>query len=181
MMLDGVVTVSPHLSVSVPMSNYETVSYAAAGRGLKMLIMGAALGKYFTSGVPDLYVHGRYELRLTERYETLFPETAEFPQNKSFMEALIGYYVLDELEINAVASLQLAHGGFELSNYGMESEPAQIFSYPLLAESFLHVGGDVSYQALEQLRVSAFVRFFTWGENTRNADVFGLRLSWDAM
>lgn len=103
MVLDDVVTISPHLSVSIPMSNYETVGYASAGRGLKMLIFGAALGKYFTAGVPDLYIHGRYEFRLTERYETVFPETAEYPQNKSFMDMLLGYYVLDTLEINAAA------------------------------------------------------------------------------
>jgi hypothetical protein len=181
MVLDDVVTISPHVSVSIPMSNYETVGYAAAGRGLKMLIFGAALGKYFTSGVPDLYIHGRYEFRLTESFETAFPETARYPQNKSFMDALLGYYILDELEINAAASLQLAHGGFEFANYDDEPLPAQEFHDPLLAESFLHVGGGVSYQALETLRVSAFVRFFMWGENTRNSDIYGLGLSWDAM
>lgn len=59
--------------------------------------------------------------------------------------------------------------------------PAQEFHDPLLAESYLHIGGGVSYQALETLRVSAFIRFFMWGENTRNSDVYGLSLSWDAM
>ena len=181
MVLDSVVTISPHLAVSIPMSNYETQGYAAAGRGLKMLIFGAALGKYFTSGVPNLYVHGRYEFRLTESYETLFPETAEFGQNKSFMDALLGYYIIDKLEVNAAASMQLAHGGFEFEDYGEASFPVQSFHDALLAESFLHVGGGVSYQALEKLRVSAFVRFFMWGENTRNSDVYGLSLSWDAM
>jgi hypothetical protein len=181
MVLDDVVTISPHLSVSIPMTNYETVGYAAAGRGLKMLILGAALGKYFTSGVPDLYLHGRYEFRLTESYETEFPETAEYGQNKSFMDALLGYYVLDELEINLGAHLQLAHGGFEFADYDDEPEAAQDFHDPLLAESFLHVGGGLSYQALETLRVSAFARFFLWGENTRNSDIYGLGLSWDVM
>jgi hypothetical protein len=182
MVLDDVVTISPHVAVSVPMTNYETVGYAAAGRGLKMLIFGAALGKYFTSGVPNLYIHGRYEFRLTESYEVEgYPALAEFPQNKSFMDALIGYYILDTLEVNAAASLQLAHGGFEFANYAMEPLEAQYYHDPLLAESFLHVGGGLSYQALEKLRVSAFVRFFMWGENTRNSDIYGLSLSWDAM
>jgi hypothetical protein len=181
MVLDDVVTISPHVSVSIPMTNYETVGYAAAGRGLKMLIFGAALGKYFTSGVPDLYVHGRYEFRLTESFETAFPETAEYPQNKSFMDALLGYYILDNLEVNAAASLQLAHGGFDFADYDEEPLAAQEFHDALLAESFLHVGGGLSYQAMEQLRISAFVRFFMWGENTRNSDIYGLGMSWDAM
>jgi hypothetical protein len=181
MVLDDVVTVSPHVSVSIPMTNYETVGYAAAGRGLKMLIFGAAVGKYFTSGVPDLYVHGRYEFRLTESYETVFPETAEYPQNKSFMDALVGYFILDNLEVNAAANLQLAHGGFDFADYDDEPLAAQEFHDPLLAESFLHVGGGVSYQPAERFRVSAFVRFFMWGENTRNSDIYGMGLSWDAM
>jgi hypothetical protein len=181
MVLDDVVTFSPHLSVSIPMANYETVGYAAAGRGLKMLIFGGAIGKYFTSGVPDLYLHGRYEFRWTEGYETSFPETAEYGQNKSAMEALIGYYVLDTLELNVAANLQLAHGGFEFPNWDMEPLVAQKFHDALLAEEFLHVGGGVSYQPIEKLRVSAFARFFMWGENTRNSDIFGLGLSWDAM
>lgn len=181
MVLDDVVTLAPHISVSVPMSNYATTGYASAGRGLKMLIFGLALGKYFTSGVPNLYLHGRYEFRWTERYETLFPETAEYPQNKSFTEALIGYYILDKLEVNLAGSLQIPHGGLEFVNYGMEPVVAQRFHDSLLAEGFLHLGGGVSYQAMEKLRVSAFVRFFIQGQNTRNSDVYGLGLSWDAM
>lgn len=181
MVLDDVVTLSPHVSVSVPMSNYETVGYASAGRGLKMLVFGAALGKYFTSGVPDLYIHGRYEFRWVERYETSFPETSEYSQNRSFMDVLLGYYILDELEVNLAASMQHAHGGFEFANYGEEPEAAQFFHDPLLAEGFLHAGGGVSYQVLEKLRVSAFVRFFIRGENTRNSDVYGVGVSWDAM
>lgn len=201
MVVDDVVTFSPHVSVSIPMSNYETVGYAAAGRGLKMLIFGGAIGKFFTSGVPNLYLHGRYEFRWTEGYETSFPETAEVPQNKSFMDALVGYYILDTLEVNLAGSLQLAHGGFTFDEWLNEDppnnlmgdardeyirraqlqKPLQYFHDALLAEQFLHVGAGVSYQVMEQVRLSAFARFFVWGENTRNADLYGLGLSWDTM
>lgn len=185
MLLDDVVTLAPHISVSLPMSNYATTGYAGAGRGLKMLIFGLALGKYFTSGVPNLYLHGRYEFRWTERYETSFPETAEVPQNKSFMEALVGYYILEKLEVNLAGSMQIAHGGLEFGpdfqNYITEPLAVQLHHDALLAEGFLHLGGGVSYQAMEKLRISAFVRFFIQGENTRNSDVYGLGLSWDAM
>jgi hypothetical protein len=146
-----------------------------------MLIFGLAMGKYFTSGVPNLYLHGRYEFRWTERYETLYPETAEYPQNKSFAEALVGYFILDKLEVNLGASMQIAHGGLEFVNFGMEPEAGQLFHDSLLAEGFMHLGGGVSYQALDKLRVSAFVRFYVQGNNTRNSDIYGLGVSWDAM
>ena len=183
MVLDDVVTIAPHVSLSLPMTNYATTGYAGAGRGLKMLIFGLALGKYFTEGVPNLYLHGRYEFRWTERYETLFPVTAEYPQNKSYMEALVGYFILDKLEVNLAGSMQISHGGFAFEEFENPDTPeeAKLFHDALLAEGFMHLGGGVSYQALEKLRVSAFVRFFIRGVDTRNSDIYGLGLSWDAM
>lgn len=186
MVVDDVVTFSPHLSVSIPVTDYETVGFAGAGRGLKMLIFGGAVGKFFTSGVPNLYLHGRYEFRWTERYETSFPVTATIPQNKSFMEALVGYYIRDDLEVNVAGSMQLAHGGFRFHDWKditdpeySDQIPLHYFHDALLAEQFLHVGGGVSYSPVERLRVSAFVRFWMWGENTRNLDLYGLGLSWE--
>lgn len=184
MVLDDVVTFSPHISVSIPVADYETVGFASAGRGLKMLIFGGAIGKYFTSGVPNLYLHGRYEFRWTERYETSYQATADVPQNKSFMEALVGYYILDNLEVNLAGSMQLAHGGFNFHDWmsnSTEQIPLQYFHDALLAEQYLHVGGGVSYSPMEWLRVSAFVRFWMWGENTRNLDIYGLGVSWESM
>jgi hypothetical protein len=97
------------------------------------------------------------------------------------MEVLVGYFILDQLEVNLAGSLQIPHGGLDFVDFPMESEPAQRYHDSLLAEGFLHLGGGVSYQAMEKLRVSAFVRFFIQGENTRNSDIYGLGLSWDAM
>jgi hypothetical protein len=184
MLVDGVVAFSPHISVSIPVADYETVGFASAGRGLKMLIFGGAVGKFFTSGVPNLYLHGRYEFRWTEGYETSFPVTETYGQNKSFMEAVVGYYILDNLEANLAGSMQLAHGGFNFhdwENGNLEQAPEQYFHDALLAEEFMHVGGGVSYSPVEWLRVSAFVRFWMWGQNTRNLDIYGLGLSWEAM
>jgi hypothetical protein len=188
MVVDDVVTFSPHVSVSIPVADYETVGFANAGRGLKMLIFGGAIGKYFTSGVPNLYLHGRYEFRWTERYKSGFEQTEKYGQNKSFMDALVGYYILDNLEVNLAGSMQLAHGGFRFHDWLPPSDPGYTAQYPehffhdaLLAEQFLHVGGGVSYSPMEWLRVSAFVRFFMWGENTRNSDLYGLGLSWESM
>lgn len=181
MVVDDVVTFSPHISVSIPVANYETVGFANAGRGLKMLIFGGAVGKFFTSGVPNLYLHGRYEFRWTERYETGFEQTEKYGQNRSFMDALVGYYIRDNLEVNLAGSMQLAHGGFRFHNWDDSTEPERFFHDALLAEQFLHVGGGVSYSPMEWLRISAFVRFFMWGENTRNADLYGLGVSWESM
>lgn len=182
MVLDNtIVAVAPHVAVSVPMTDYETVGYASAGRGLKQLIFGLSVGKYFTSGVPDLYLHGRYEFRWTEGYETPFPQTEEYGQNKSFIQALVGYFILDRLEVNLAADLQLAHGGFEFEDWDMEGPPAQFYHDALLAEQFFLLGGGASYQVLDRLRVSAFARLWLWGEQTRNANAFGLGLGWDFM
>ncbi|GAB4527895.1 MAG: hypothetical protein Tsb0020_45220 [Haliangiales bacterium] len=177
-----IVAIAPHIALSVPLTDYETQGFANGGRGLKQLIFGLSVGKYFTSGVPDLYLHGRYEFRWTEGYETAFPETAEYGQNKSGMQFLIGYFVLNRLEINLAADLQLAHGGFVFEDYvENEPDPGTYFHDALLAEQFFLFGGGASYQVTDRLRLSAFARVWLWGEQTRNASAYGLGASWDVM
>ncbi len=177
-----IVAIAPHIALSVPLTNYETVGYANGGRGLKQLIFGLSVGKFFTSGVPNLYLHSRYEFRWTEGYETAFPETAEYGQNKSGLQFLIGYFALDRLEFNLAADLQLAHGGFVFEDFvNGEPDPGSYYHDALLAEQFFLFGGGASYQVTDKLRLSAFARIWLWGEQTRNANAYGLGASWDVM
>lgn len=185
--LNDLIGISPHLSVSIPMMDYETVGYGAAGRGLKQLIFGAAAAKYFAEGVPGLYLHGHYEFRLVEGYETDFAETAEYGQNRSVLDAFIGYFILENLDINLLGAMQIAHGGFEFEDWddvfpgNVEEAPVVLFHDALLAESFTQLGGSLTFRPIEGLRVGASVRFFVSGQNTRNADYYGLSLGYDLL
>lgn len=185
MVLDGPVAFSPYLGASIPMVDYETVGFAGAGRGLKQLHIGANVGKFFVSGVPNLYLHGSYEFSLVERYETGFPETAEYGQNKSDIKALVGYFITDKIDVNLAADVRVPHGGLHFLTWieDPEGTPDVVEWYhdALLAEGFWLLGGGVSYQATEALRVSAFFRLFVRGHETRDTNMVGLGLGWDVL
>ncbi|ACY17087.1 hypothetical protein [Haliangium ochraceum] len=178
---------SPHIGVSIPMSDYETVGYGAIGRGLKQLILGAAVGKFFVSGVPGLYLHGHYEFHLVESYETEFAQTAEYGQNRSLMDAFVGYYILDNLDVNLLGVMQLAHGGFEFEEWDGDFDgeaanlPTILFHDALLAESFFQAGAGITYRPIEGMRVGLSMRWFVWGKNTRNADYYGVSVGYDIL
>ncbi len=184
MVLEEPLAISPHIGVSIPMTDYETQGFASAGRGLMQLHLGASLGKFFTSGVPGLYLHGSYEFRLVERYETGFSQTEDFSQNRSDIKMQVGYYILDNLEAHLAGDLQLAHGGFQFRDWmtgSNEQLPTQFFHDALIAEEFFHLGGGLSYGITESVSVNAFVRIWLWGQNTRDAHAFGAGASWDIM
>lgn len=183
MVLFEPLAVTPHLGFSMPMTNYETVGYAGAGRGLKQLHLGINAGKYFTSGVPNLYVHGSYEFSLVERYETPFPETAEYGQNKSDVKGLIGYFITDDIEVNLGVDWRKPHGGLNFVDFNNDgvTEVVRDHHDGLLRESFLIAGLGASYQVNERFRVFAVTRFWITGENTRDVNVFGAGLTYDVL
>jgi hypothetical protein len=175
------VAIAPRIAVSVPMTNYETNGWAAAGRGLKTLSLGASVGKFFTSGVPGLFVQGSYGYTFSERYKTNWEETADFNQDKSNINLMAGYFVLDELQVHLAADMQVARDGFEVSRWDDYTRGEQNYHDPLMKEDYLLIGGGASYSLRHDLRVSAMFRMWTWGNNTRNAHVVGMGLGWDVL
>ena len=178
---DDIVAFSPHLGFSLPMTDYETVGYAGAGRGLRSLEFGGSVGKFFLSGVPGLFVHGSYSLNLVERYKTAFEETADFGQNNSRFDLQTGYFILPQLQVHVAGDLRLAHGGFEFANYDDYAEVSRMYHDPLMAEDVLLLGGGASYSILHNLSVNAMFRVWTWGHNTRNAHMVGAGLNWNVL
>lgn len=183
MVLEEPVAISPHLGFSMPMTNYETVGFAGAGRGLKQLHLGASIGSFFVDGpLQNFYLHLSYEFSLVEGYETGFPETEEIGQNRSDLKALIGYFILDNLELNVGADMRIAHGGFRFEDFNPNQlGPREYFHDALLAEEFFLLGGGLSYEVIEGLRLNALFRLWLTGKQTRDANVFGGGLSWDIL
>ncbi len=175
------IAITPHIGVSIPMTDYETMGWAAAGRGLKRVELGASVGKFFTSGVPGLYLHGRYGFRLSERYRTEWEETADFNQNSTLVNFMAGYFLLDDLNIHVAADLELSHGGFEVSQWNDYTRGEQLYHDPLLAEDYLLLGMGASYNIRHDLRVNAMFRIWSWGNNTRNASLLGVGVGWDIL
>ena len=183
--LNSVVTVSPHIGTSIPMTDYETLGYAGAGRGLKQLHFGVAAGRYFTDGpLKNIYIHLLYEFSLVERYKTMFVETEQYGQNRSDLKFITGYFITDDLELNLGMDLRIAHGGLAFHDFQEDDPPPRWIDAmhdPLLKEHFLLLGGGVTYEIMEGFRFNAVFRYWTWGENTRDTHIIGGGFSWDVM
>ena len=78
-LLEDPLALSPHVALSIPVANYETVGNAVAGRHLKALHLGLAAGRVFGEST---YAHALYEFSLVEKYDRTM-ETALFGQNRS--------------------------------------------------------------------------------------------------
>ncbi|MEO8699412.1 MAG: hypothetical protein ABI867_05185 [Kofleriaceae bacterium] len=177
--LDGVVALSPHIGVSIPVADYETVGNTVAGRHLKQLHLGLAIGKVFGMA----YFQAAYEFSLVEKFDET-AETKEIGQNHSDGSLVIGYKLLEgKLDVNLGANFRLAHGGKDLSelNFANMTDPLVLNHDPILKENVVLAGGGIGYDLTEKLSLSLAVRAFVTGRNTQNANVIGLGLRWAAL
>jgi hypothetical protein len=173
---------SPHLAVSIPIADYETVGNTVAGRHLKALHAGLGIGRVIGEAT---YVHLLYEFSLVEKYDRT-PETAKVGQNRSDFTFTIGHKLLDQrLDLHLDANGRLAHGGVNFSEvFGtlMTTAPDDVtFHDPILAEDILLVGGGVGYQLSNALAVSLSARLFVTGRNTQNASIIAAGVTWSPL
>jgi hypothetical protein len=172
------VAFAPHIGVSIPVANYETVGNSVAGRHLKALIMGFGVGRRFTDA---LYAHLLYEFSLVERYDRT-PETHIAGQNRSDGTVTIGYKLLDQkLDIHLDASGRITHGGWKFSEFDILTAQEIMFHDPILAENIFLAGGGVSYQITDAITANLGGRLFVAGHNTQNASVIAAGVSWSPL
>jgi hypothetical protein len=179
-LVDSVVAFTPHLGFSIPVAGYETVGNAGAGRHLKALHLGAAVGKDFAT---TFYAQLSYDFALTEKYDRT-PNTAAYGQNTSTLTFTVGDKLLDgKLDVNLAGSYHLNHDGITFDQFASGALPADVALYhdPVLKESVLLLGGGVGYQVADSVNVALAARLWVTGANTQNASVFGLAISWSPL
>jgi hypothetical protein len=175
--LEEPVALSPHLAVSIPLTDYETVGNTVAGRHLMALHLGLGVGRVIGEAT---YVHLLYEFSLVEKYDRT-PETARHSQNRSDLAFTIGHKLLEQrLDINLGVNLRETHGGISFSQLegGALSGPEAEFHDAILDEDIILVGAGVGYQISNALAATLWGRLFVAGENTQNASVLALGFSW---
>jgi len=177
-LLEDPLALSPHVAVSIPVANYETVGNSVAGRHLKALHLGLSAGHVFGEAT---YVHALYEFSIVEKYDRT-PETAVFGQNRSDFTVTIGHKLLDQrLDLHVDVNGRVTHGGMNFSQFGMLPAPDELYHDPILAESILLVGGGVGFQITNALGINAGARVFVTGANTQNANVYVFGITWTAL
>ena len=178
---EPILALSPHLAVSIPLMDYEVIGFATGGRHLKTLHMGASVGRTFDPIAPNLYFTGSYEFSIAEKYDAT-PATEDIKQKRSDIAFELGYFFLDgKLGVNLAMNWRMQHGGLHFEDFGRLSPELVMNHDPLLDEDFLFLGGGVSYAINDRFTVTAVVRQFIRGSNTRDQDLYGLNLSWAAI
>ncbi|HKE16550.1 MAG TPA: hypothetical protein VKB80_16875 [Kofleriaceae bacterium] len=182
-LLHDIVAFTPRIGASIPVTDYEHVGFANAGRGLKQLHLGASVGRTLDPVLPNLFAQATYEYSLVEHFtDTMTEEEADVTktvgQNRSDIAALIGYFFLDgDLRVDLGFNWRIQHGGVGFLTLGDPGQPMYDYHDPLLDEEFMLLGGDVGYDVTDRLSVQATTRFFLRGYNTRDANIFGLGLT----
>ena len=179
--LEEPIALSPHLAVSIPVADYETVGNTVAGRHLKALHVGLGIGRVFGAAT---YVHLLYEFSLVEKYDRT-PETAKYGQNRSDLGFTIGHKLLGQrLDIHLDANLRKAHGGVNFSELDFANPTPTdevLYHDAILAEDIILAGGGIGYQLSNSLAVSLAGRLFLSGTNTQNASVLALGVTWSPL
>lgn len=173
--LDGVVALSPHLGLTVPVADYETIGNAVAGRHLVAGHLGLSVGKVFLDAA---YVHFMYEFTLAQKYDRT-ADTEQYSQNRSDFAATVGYQLLEgKLDLNLSGNVRLTHDGVTFNDFGMFTPDEMLYHDAILKEEIFLVGAGVGYRLTDVLTAGIAGRLFVSGNNTQNASVLGLSLSW---
>lgn len=173
------VAIAPHLAVSIPLADYETVGNTVAGRHLKMLHLGVSVG--YLIGVAA-YLHATYEFTIAEKYDRT-PDTAKYGQSRSDATLSVGYLLLgDRLDVHLGANLRRTHGGIDFSEFdtGALSNDALLYHDAILKENVFLAGAGAGYSLSNTLSATLDVRFFVnaLSENTLNASIVALGFAW---
>lgn len=176
--LEEPLALSPHLGVSIPVADYETVGNTVGGRHLKALHVGLGIGRVIGAAT---YVHLLYEFSLVEKYDRT-PDTAKHGQNRSDLTFTIGRKLLDQrLDLHLDAGLRATHGGVNLSEFDMFSSDEGLYHDAILNEDIFLAGAGIGYQINDALSVTLNGRLFVTGANAQNANVFALGVGWSPL
>jgi hypothetical protein len=169
---------SPHLGVSIPVADYETVGNTVAGRHLKALHLGLGIGRVFGEST---YVHLLYEFSLVESYDRN-ADTEKYGQNRSDASFTVGHKLLDQrLDLHLDANGRVTHDGMNFSEFDAVPVTVSMFHDGVLKEDILLVGGGVGYQLSDALALSLSAQLFVTGVNTQNASVVAFGVAWSPL
>ncbi len=167
---------------SMPTHEYPTSGYVAPGHHLKALYLGAAIARPFDPLLPDLFFHAEYTYALRERLD-VDETTEELSRNFSDISGGLGYFLPWNLTIGADIFVHVSHGGLDLDNINFITDSQLNYHDQLLDEDFTLAGGSLTYTANDRLDITGsfrlFVRdVFVSSQNTRNANLYGLSVSY---
>ena len=173
--------VTPRVSLTVPLGSYETNGFAAIGRHLMQGHVGLSVQRTLDPILPNLFIEASYAYTISQKFDAT-PVTEKIGQNRHDIAAQIGYYFLDgKLIVDGAANYRAHTDGVEFLTFSQFPKDQQDYHDALLKESFLYLGGDITYAVTDDLYISVLARFFTSGSNTRDQNIYGFSLGYDLL
>ena len=177
-----ILAVSPYAAFSTPVQDYEVIGFATGGRHLTAGHVGVSVGRTLDPILPNLFFMATYEFTFAQSYNpdpTNAPQVATINQNRSDVNAEIGYLFLDgDLSVNIATEWRHQHHGISFDKSRTTDPTLFLWHDGILKESSNVLGGGASYAVNRKLSVTGAVRFFIQGYNTREQTYYGLDLSY---
>jgi hypothetical protein len=173
-LLDGVVGLTPSLSIGVPSHDYRWEGEAVAGFGLRELRLALDGGVRLDRLSPRLALQARYQYAAVE-------DVLDVPNNRSNWGVSASYLATTRLAVRSGVSWQRTHGGLRFGGPTVPGEattPERFQQHDrLLRDNSWHLGGGVTYSLP---RVDVFVSYleFVGGTDTHAGRAVTIGTSW---
>lgn len=171
---------TPFVEVIVPSHEYERLAQSAVGRGLRALVVGAAVGGFADYVLPGLH----FQTRVSHAF---VQEAVDIRPNRTGIDSAIGYFVTPRLAIQFIQTLQITHDGIDFvgpprvlalhDGTPMTAEHARNHDRLVRANS-LSFGGGVAYQITETVGVFGTYGKLAWGQNLPPPRSVTVGLNW---
>jgi hypothetical protein len=177
-LVNGVVAVTPSLSIGLPSNDYEWRGEAVVGFGLREVRMAVDGGVRLDPVSTRLALITRYQYTAVE-------DVLDVPNNRSNVSLTASYVISERLSLRAGTSWQRTHGGLRFGTIsgggapppGEADTPERFFQHDrLLRDNHVHVGAGVAYSLA---RVDLFASYlqFVAGTDTHAGKALTLGVS----
>lgn len=175
------------VATSIPTHDYPTYGFTIPGVHLKALHLGVAVARTLDPIAPNLFFQIEYEYTIREHVKVdgcpgcdpdELDATEEFGRNYSEGNVAIGYFLPADFTVALAAMGRVSHGGMVFDTITDQPYPVQYYHDRLLYEKFIVGGGDIGYDVNDRLSLGLSARFFLYGSNTRNMNMYGIQAAY---
>ena len=140
--------ITPYIGSVVPSHDYAYYGHAAPGQRLRELQVGIYGAKLFESGLPGLFVSGRYGYGFVEK-------VVDISHNRSLADLEVGYFFSEKFRAFTTSHAQYTHGGVDLPPNGPPGlpEPLRPVHDVIQKVHALSLGAGAAYSISDDLDV----------------------------
>lgn len=158
---NGPVALAPYIGAIIPTNDYVTQGHAAPGRGVNEYWLGFYAGTSLNEWIPRTYVQARYNYAWVEK-------VAGVSHDRSNVDLEIGYFLNPDWSVRVLGAWQDTHGGIDVP----VPVTSPLFPYhdALASESFLNLGGGVSWAINDRVAAYGLYMQALHGKNAHKVD-----------